>query len=462
MSAPEASPRDVEVEASVTRMQGNVLREALASALRASLLSSLGVAAALEIAACAPPKQVTVYPSEPSTTSPGTLGKVAADAGQLVRPPDCTSGSWQLAEGFKLSRPVDYVVDRDGGNTLSERGTPCASAEDQERCLTDLKQPLVGRNLATTEGDVVRLWPASAANVLFGEIDSVEEALFLLAAQNYTVPCTVMLSEDQNGYLFTNASRTSCGSAGWNGSVRVDRAGTIVEVTGTPKPVICGTGRRPEGLLSEHVASGSLLGNHFATMAHLEAAAVPAFAAVARELEHHAAPRTLRSAAWRARQDEVLHARLTSRLARRHHARSSAPVVQPMPLRDLYAFALDNAIEGCVHETYAALETAHQARHAQDPVIRAAMQRITADETRHAELAWQIARWVTPRLRDGERHEIRKRQLAAVEALGERLRADVHPSVSDLAGIPSASQARALHASLARDLWHSALARQLA
>jgi hypothetical protein len=472
MSERGVSRGDAEIDASVARLQGKLLREALTRALRASLLSSLGVAAALEIAACAPPKQVTVYPSEPSSTpamigkgaADAEIGKGAADAGQLIPPPDCNGGSWRLAEGFRLARPVDYVADRNGDITVSERGTACASAENHQRCLMDLKHDLIGRNIATTEGDVVRLWPASAVSTLFGDIDSVEEALFILAAHNYSVPCASSMTASQVGYSFTGASRPGdCMATNWTGTVEVVVDGSIAEVTGTRNPGACGvSGRRAEGLLSEHIACGSLVGDHFATVAHLEAAAVPAFAAIARELAHHGAPHALQRAAWRARQDEVLHARLTSRLARRHHARSTAPVVQPMPLRDLYAFALDNAIEGCVHETYAALEAAHQALHAQDPAVRATMQRITADETRHAELAWQIARWVAQRLRDGERREIRERQLAAVEALGERLRADAHPAVSDLAGLPSASQARALHASLARDLWRSSLAEQLA
>ena len=49
--------------------------------------------------------------------------------------------------------------------------------------------------------------------------------------------------------------------------------------------------------------------------------------------------------------------------------------------------------EGCIGETVAALEAAEAREHATDPVVRAVLQQIAADETRHAELAWRALRW---------------------------------------------------------------------
>ena len=53
----------------------------------------------------------------------------------------------------------------------------------------------------------------------------------------------------------------------------------------------------------------------------------------------------------------------------------------------------ENAREGCVRETFGALIAMHQAERAGDPIIRRAMRRIAEEETRHAELAWEVASW---------------------------------------------------------------------
>ena len=45
------------------------------------------------------------------------------------------------------------------------------------------------------------------------------------------------------------------------------------------------------------------------------------------------------------------------------------------------------------------------------------MSSIGADECRHAELAWAVARWVMPRLDAGERARVRHAARAAVAAL---------------------------------------------
>jgi hypothetical protein len=197
----------------------------------------------------------------------------------------------------------------------------------------------------------------------------------------------------------------------------------------------------------------SLLGDHFVAMAHMEAASVPAFAAIERELQSYGATPELIAAARRARLDEISHAHEAARLAARYGSRAVAPVVKPMPLRDLRAFALDNAVEGCVYETYAALEAGHQALHASHAEIRETMRRIAADETRHALLSWQIARWVAPQLSASVRASIRDRQLEAVAKLARRLSSSPDPELCAVAGVPDAATATALHASLVAELW---------
>ena len=78
------------------------------------------------------------------------------------------------------------------------------------------------------------------------------------------------------------------------------------------------TGRRPAGLAAEsELRSGHPAGLLFAAAARLEAASVPAFAHLARELRAHGAPLTLVDGALQARRDEVRHTRQMRALARR-------------------------------------------------------------------------------------------------------------------------------------------------
>ena len=61
--------------------------------------------------------------------------------------------------------------------------------------------------------------------------------------------------------------------------------------------------------------------------------------------------------------------------------------------------ALENAVEGCVREGYAAIVAALQARRAPAPAFRTTMAAIADDEAAHAQLAWDVDAWLRPHLR---------------------------------------------------------------
>jgi hypothetical protein len=198
---------------------------------------------------------------------------------------------------------------------------------------------------------------------------------------------------------------------------------TLNENGKTVDAVLCKTypmceGRRPEGLRSH--AEGC----DFAAASHLEAASVFAFAHLARELRHYHAPKKLLRAARRSRRDEIRHARMTRALARRPVLRVE---VQPMAVRDLEAIALENAIEGCVRETYGALAAWWRATHAPDRDVRDAYRKIARDETKHSALAWELDRWLSPRLSADARRRVEAARIAAFE----ELRADLALSHGD-------------------------------
>jgi hypothetical protein len=124
----------------------------------------------------------------------------------------------------------------------------------------------------------------------------------------------------------------------------------------------------------------------------------------------------------------------------------------PGPLA--YEIALENAVEGCVRETYGALVAAHQALHAQDPRIAAAMEVVAADEIRHAELSWALAGWLEPQLTEEERAAIADAKRAAIlELRRDTVSTPLHQSVVRLAGLPTPDVGAALMSSLTRDLW---------
>ncbi len=225
--------------------------------------------------------------------------------------------------------------------------------------------------------------------------------------------------------------------------------GQVAHCTWTT-PAHCGplTGRRPPGLQAAPQQAASELGALFRGYAYLEAASVPAFARVARELSVHGAPRRLVRGASRAARDERSHARTMRRLARRHGAAPPRTRVPRSALRSLEALAIDNEAEGCVRETFGALLAAFQARAAGDPAVRDAMASVAPDEARHAALAWSIARWARARLDAPARARVDEARRAAIAELRAELAAEPSLVVAARAGVPSAAQARSLLDSL--------------
>jgi hypothetical protein len=226
------------------------------------------------------------------------------------------------------------------------------------------------------------------------------------------------------------------------------------EVAGPPdggvQPLSCTfaqlcEGRRPAGLALRSSRARAVTGRYFATVAQLEEASVYAFHHLATELRAHGAPRSLIARAEAAAEDETRHTRATGALARRFGARPVRARVKLGPIRELAAIAEENAVEGCVRETFGALVAGWQARAAIDPVVRRSMRAIAADEERHAELAWAVDAWASRRLG----RDLREIKEQAARSLDLR---EPDRELVSLAGLPPASAARALY-DHARSLW---------
>jgi hypothetical protein len=218
-------------------------------------------------------------------------------------------------------------------------------------------------------------------------------------------------------------------------------------------PAIC-EGRRPAGLRRgpRRAARDSVLGGHFARMAYYEAASVPAFAALERELRAHSAPAELRTLARGAARDEVRHAKLASGLARRFGASATRPRVERRPVRSLLEVAIENAREGCVRETYGALVALWQGRLAEDERVRAAMAEIARDEVKHAALAWAVARWARAKLDRADNARVERERRAAFDELAASVLREPPQALVREAGLPRAAHAAALVEELQRAL----------
>ncbi|MCC6336628.1 MAG: ferritin-like domain-containing protein [Myxococcales bacterium] len=353
--------------------------------------------------------------------------------------------------------------------TLSTSGTACATAADKPTCQAafDGLNPDAGFGescleicvsyfLGTTRADEVKAWSSiEELKTFLGTIDTEQEAALMAHAHSYRVQCEPLdrggvKARSGGGYDVIAVRGHACGpgSKVTRYYLNVTPAGEVTETSsevaeyGDPN---CAIGRRPFGLASSgRTACDDALGRHFAVAAHLEAASVDAFTRLKEELALHGAPAALKGAAVLSAVEEVQHAHATSHLAERFGARVRPPRVEARPLRSLVDVALDNAVEGCVRETYGALVAHHQAAHAQDEEIRALMQRIADDETRHAELSWDIAAWAETKLAPSELAKVREAKRAAVAKLREELSAPVDPALVESAGMPDAASALAM------------------
>lgn len=216
------------------------------------------------------------------------------------------------------------------------------------------------------------------------------------------------------------------------------------------------TGRRPAGLVENQAPSSAdarehSLGDYFAEMAYFEAASIEAFRVLAGELRRRRAPARLVRAARRAARDELRHARLARALARRHRSPATLPEVAPLGPRSLEAMALENAVQGCVRETWGALVAVHQSHAARDPHVRAAMARVARDEIQHAALSWRVDAWLHGRLSPAARRRVAESKQAAFT----RVAADAATTPSDAlkaAGAPTRERALVMLADLQRAL----------
>jgi len=416
----------------------------------------------------------------------------------------CTTPLSDVVSNLKPAVPVDYVEVRrqtfdsyakaDAGPpeirlaTRSSKGTPCSTATNNTACraaLTAAKveektevsgwAPFTGGGnvqpatydrdfVVYTRGDEVGVARSMSELVKFlGPIDTLEEARLVLATQSREYTCVSKprksgARENADGSFEILVSGQSCGGP-FRTRLRVATNGEVTTVASEDLGNQSVCGRRPEGLARGDFDGASRgLGPYFAEVAYLEAASVVAFRRLELELGRFGAPQQLILRARRSRADEIRHARITARLARRFGAEVRALEIEPMTSRELLAIAIENAAEGCIRETYGAVVAAFQARTAEDPEVRSVLSRIARDEARHAELSHDVAIWLDTQLDEAARARVAEARVRAFAELEASLDRAPSEEVVHVAGMPSTREAHALLQGLAREIFGADLA----
>ena len=411
-------------------------------------------------------------------TALGTTGCGISTEG--YEPVSCDSAPLPLAD-LSLDSPADYVElisresydDTVAWTSESATGTPCATATDVGACeaaiaaatsttgfqLGQCVQVCTTYALIVNRGDDVSVVDSlDLALAELGTIDAAAEAVMVARMNGYSVSCDdpdrggVRAAGDGWEVIATRMTSDCAPIIVERYQLGVSADGVVTEILDEieSRDASACVGRRPSGLCPARSRGRSALGAWLAETAHLELAAVHAFEELDAEMAAHGAPAELRRGLAAARRDEIRHGRVMRRIAARFGGQVATPVVSRRPVRPLEEIARDNAVEGCVRETYGALFGRWQALHAADPEIRAAMGRIADDEARHAELSWALADWMESRLDEHARARVRAARDAALAALAAEVEAvPVEAPVAELAGLPSASVRVALAAQLA-------------
>jgi hypothetical protein len=135
------------------------------------------------------------------------------------------------------------------------------------------------------------------------------------------------------------------------------------------------------------------------------------------ELLRFGAPALLVRAASRAEREEIRHTAMMSKHARAFGGASAAARTKKARRRSLEAMAIENAVEGCVNETFGALLMTWQAEHASSETLRDTFSKIANDEIGHAALSHSVAAWADSQLDARAKIRVKRARARAIEKL---------------------------------------------
>ncbi len=389
-----------------------------------------------------------------------------------------------FTHGAEPGQPGNVVPDPEAlgdqwsGQNGEVTGTLCKTAKDRTACLAKVQgfrllppsrqacastypaSPYTGFDCSTsyilyTRGDEIGVARTNdEIKALISTFDTLGEAIWAAQNAGYTRSCNQGYDKKPDSEYRTTPDggwdlslvTGECGQEIFKVLVHVDYAGnvTILSKEDLGKQESCPVaGRRPAGFrFGELDAGAQPIGEHFATMATLEAASVTAFRRLHRQLAAYGAPRELLARIRTAARDEIRHARATTALARKYGVTPAAPHIDAEGAApSLLAIAIENAREGCVRETYGALVAQRQMKRAEDDDVREVMIAIADEETEHAALSWDIAAWIGTQLAETDRARLVAERREAFTMLAIELTSGVDADVQKVSGVPNSREA---------------------
>jgi len=330
-----------------------------------------------------------------------------------------------LLTGLSPTQPVDglllYGVGGQAGSYVREAGgPPCVTATNMSQCqqtVESLRNSLGSTALIVTKGDMVSVVSTkSEVKAFLGQLDNPQKVFVWMHVNGLALGCkfidsAVIANEDGQSWSGVHSRITRDCSPIITERVRVNINVEDWSITETAhaessRQSAC-IGRKPPGAVTFHETAGDSvydsLGTSLARHAAYEAASVVAFLHLKEELEYFGAPQCLLDRIEKAVEDERRHARQVTMLAGRYGQAVQNFFVEPAPLRDLEAIAMDNMREGCVGESWGALVGLYQAENAMDSVIADTMRSVALDEVDHASLSWEIHDWLSEQLNNDAR-----------------------------------------------------------
>jgi hypothetical protein len=434
------------------------------------LETALPLLAALVAVGC---RKVSAAPSQPALRpSEAQVCRGFGDAllaGVTVDPAKGHLDYLELRE-----EPASFGDLADGGDAgvgpsptiLAKAGRACSGATDKPTCEAGLRQIRSGRGFASryTGSPMAPKMIVKYLVANFGdrfEVVTTEDELRRMLAPIDTTNDVELLAgcgrmlKVPDGWeltkLYTDKGECSGGASGWQRfAVSTEGVVTLREDHVVSRAPTCISGRRPEGLVARGPEEPwDSVASFFVESAYLEAASVVAFERLAEELSSLRAPRELVARALKSRDDEMRHAEVMKAFVKRSGGAPRALEIAPKQPRSIFAMALENAVEGCVRETFGALVAHYQATTAESAEVRDAMRRIAEDETSHASLSWDVAAWLEPRLSDAERDRLHTARLGALRELSASLEQEPSHELRAATGLPGAREAEQLLAGLA-------------
>ena len=376
--------------------------------------------------------------------------------------------TWRPLPGLTPSASVNSMTFHDSG-FISQLGTPCAGATEEAECESKFEQinsynsgctpgGCQPRLIVTKGNDVWQVSTVEKMREFLMPIETADEAAMLVRMSGALIGCSVERGGVRTlalGGFQVRATRLRPDCMHNSLLMQVDADGSVTEVDASipPPNPRCSVGRLPSGLCQEELPVGQRRGSlaaFLADAARLEAASVPAFVILSRDLAHLGAPERLVSWALSAAEDEIAHAQTTQSLAEAHGGPTECEVqVRVTAPASAFALAMENAVEGCVRETFGAAVAAYQAEAAEDPAIAAVLSRIARDEAGHAALAHELDAWLHNQLSSQEQAAVLRAKQEAIVAFRRALNEDAYEEdVHTAGGFPRAAVALRLHDTL--------------